>query len=205
MTNDNGVYDTDYVLVRPVQRTRRRCLFRTSTTVTSTITIGGSALELVRDVNVTLDITHSVRRRPRCLSDCAQWDSSRIVHRMLEKQSRGLYINDAGRRSTFIHHFRHSPVYRDVSSGRIAGRARRDRSAGTWTLEITDDLGATDTGTLNSWSLQLGVTREFQNTTSLPIPNAADHHLTDHRERHHGLHSGYRRPAQYFAFCNSRP
>jgi subtilisin-like proprotein convertase family protein len=27
--------------------------------VTSTITIGGSALELVRDVNVTLDITHS--------------------------------------------------------------------------------------------------------------------------------------------------
>jgi subtilisin-like proprotein convertase family protein len=42
-------------------------------------------------------------------------------------------------------------------------------SAGTWTLEITDDAFQ-DTGTLNSWSLQLGVTREFQNTTSTPIP-----------------------------------
>ncbi|MFN8705731.1 MAG: proprotein convertase P-domain-containing protein, partial [Planctomyces sp.] len=43
--------------------------------------------------------------------------------------------------------------------------------AGTWTLEITDDSAA-DIGTLNSWSLQLGVTRAFQNTTvNLPIPN----------------------------------
>jgi hypothetical protein len=55
--DNDGVYDTDYFVRNPSNATP--VAIPDESTVTSTITIGGSALELVRDVNVTLDITHS--------------------------------------------------------------------------------------------------------------------------------------------------
>ena len=165
--DNDGVYDTDYLLRNPSNATPVSIL--DEATVTSTITIGGSALEVVRDVNVTLDITHS-------------WNEDLDVFLIAPNGTRVELFTDVGDGvANFTSTTLDDDAATSITSGTVpfTGTFRPEGSlavlnginpAGTWTVEITDDA-AQDTGTLNSWSLQLGVTREFQNTTSTPIPD----------------------------------
>jgi Ca2+-binding RTX toxin-like protein/subtilisin-like proprotein convertase family protein len=166
--NDNGLYDTDYFSVDGLNATP--VAIPDNTTVTSTITISGTPLELVRDVNVTLNITHT-------------YNSDLDVFLIAPNGTRVELFTDVGDAAV---NFTSTTLDDEASSFITSGTApytgtfRPEGSlavldgiaiAGTWTLEITDDSAA-DIGTLNSWSLQLGVTRTFQNTTiNLPIPN----------------------------------
>jgi Ca2+-binding RTX toxin-like protein/subtilisin-like proprotein convertase family protein len=167
--DNDGVYDTDYFVRNPSNATP--VSIQDVSTVTSTITIGGSALEMVRDVNVTLDITHT-------------YDADLDVFLIAPNGTRIELFTDVG---DGVADFTSTTLDDDAATSITAGTFpftgtfRPEGSlavlnginpAGTWTLEITDDVFF-DTGTLNSWSLQLGVTREFQTTTTnLPIPDA---------------------------------
>jgi subtilisin-like proprotein convertase family protein len=164
--NNNGLYDTDYFTLNPSNVTP--VAIPDEATLTSTISIGGSAMELVRDVNVTLDITHS-------------FDGDLDVFLIAPNGTRIELFTDVGDN---VANFTSTTLDDEASSSITSGTApftgtfRPEGSlavldgiavAGTWTLEITDDSAA-DIGTLNSWSLQLGVTRLFENMTSTPIP-----------------------------------
>jgi subtilisin-like proprotein convertase family protein len=167
--NDNGVYDTDYSIFDATNGTQ--LAIPNNTTVMSTITAFGSPLELVRDVNVTVDITHAR-------------DSDLDVFLIAPNGTRVELFTDVGDEAA---NFTSTRLDDEASSFITSGTApftgtfRPEGSlavldgiafSGTWTLEITDDA-STISGTLNSWTLQLGMTRLFQNTTIQPVSDQA--------------------------------
>ncbi len=149
MVNDNGVFDSSGSA--NVSSTDVPKPIPDLTTITSTLTVSGAGI--ITDINVTLNITHT-------------FDSDLVITLISPNGTQVTLASHDGRSGdNYTNTTFDDQATASIASGRapfsgsfkpIGSLATLNglNANGTWTLQVADTV-AQDSGTLNSWSLQI--------------------------------------------------